>query len=363
MDNAAHAELLDREVYRTPLAVTPEFEFRNTPDNYRRSYFGPGRLPDQIKVWRVQNSHRGNMVSPSFGFLDSPDAEIIAIGFNLAKEYGAIGIGRQANFLQWGYGDPPARMTEAGRRLFINCIHYIHRFDGKTPLVRRRAEARYNAAYVASILARIDAGMRERIIVRAHGSAKDSRGGLIRSGPPERVWSPEGEMKSSPIVTPDPDSWLPLAEPPEIIQAPSSVPAYVSPERKEFFLKTFAPELYDKYGADSNGLVTYYKANLGLVYWDGVFRVDEELRSLGLASNRTVATLERLFELRKDPAHREVAQRLLERYTDGHTTFDFQNGRDRIYFSDVGGHKFFVVPEGYLIAQNSGTGTSRSSSR
>ncbi len=31
--------------------------------------------------------------------------------------------------------------------------------------------------------------------------------------------------------------------------------------------------------------------------------------------------------------------------------FDFQNGRDRIYFTDVGGYKFKVVPEGYLATK------------
>jgi hypothetical protein len=347
-------------VYHTPLAVRPELKSRPTPDNYRRTYQGPGQLPDRIKVWRVQNSPRGNMVSPAFGFLDSPDAEIIAVGFNLAKEYGAIGIGRQANFLQWGYGDPPSQMTEAGRRLFINCIHYIHRFDGKVPLVCRRAEARDSAVYVASIFARLDATMKGRvIIVRAHGPARGLPGGSTRIDTPERGRISEGGVKPSSIVTADPDSWLPLAEPPVVVQAPSSIPAYISPERKESFLKTFAPELYDRYGADSNSLAAYCKANLELIYWDGVFRVDDELRSLGLASNRKVETLERLFELRKDPARGELAQRLLNRYTDGRTTFDFQNGRDRIYFSDVGGYKFFVVPEGYLTVQNSGAGTSQ----
>jgi hypothetical protein len=352
-------------VYHTPLVVQPQFEFRPTPDNYRRTYQGPGQLPDRIKVWRVQNSPRGNMVSPSCGFLDSPDAEIIVVGFNLAKEYGAIGIGRQANFLQWGYGDPPSQMTEAGRRLFINCIHYIHRFDGKVPLVRRCAAARDSAVYVASILARIDTMMRERtlIVATGHGSARDFPGGPTRSSPPGQIRISEGGVRPSCIVTVDPDSWLPLAEPPVIIQAPSSIPTCVSPERKESFLKTFAPELYDRYGADSNGLVTYYRANLELVYWDGVFRVDDDLKSLGIESNRKVETLERLFELRQDPVHRDIAQRVLDRYTDGYTTFDFRNGRDRIYFSDVGGYKFSVVPEGYLTVQNSGAGTSETPSR
>jgi hypothetical protein len=201
------------------------------------------------------------------------------VGFNLVKHYGDIGIGRQGNFLQWGYCDPPSQMTEAGRRLFLNCIHYIHRFDGKAPLVHERGNRRQNALSWAASLA----------------------------------------------IAPD--------------------------DQKIRVQRAFPKEVWDKYQADAEGLLAYYKANLELVYWDHVYHVDEELKSLGFASNRKVETLARLFELRKDPAHREIAQRLLDRYTDTGTEFDFQNGRDRIYFTDIGGYKFKVVPEGYLAAE------------
>jgi len=280
MDNAAHAESLDHEVYRAPLAVRPPFEFRNTPTVYRETYPGPGKVPDQIKVWRVQNSPLGNAVIRLSGFRDSPDTEVIAAGFNHAKEYGAAGIGRQGNFLQWGYGDPPARMTEAGRRFFISCIHYIHRFDGKAPLVRRRAVDRGAIPSVASSI------------------------------------------------------------------------TSVSEDKRQFFLRWFPESLWEKYHADPEGLTAYYQANLELVYYDRVYRVDEELKSLGLDSNRKVETLERLFELRKDENHRDIVRRLLTRYTDGSGSYDFRNGRDRIYFSDVGGYKFKVVPERYLAAKS-----------
>ena len=315
--------------------VQPEFEFRPTPDSYRETHQGPGKLPDQIKVWRVQNSPRGNMVSPSFGFLDSPDAEIIAVGFNLAKEYGAIGIGRQANFLQWGYGDPPSQMTEAGRRLFINCIHYIHRFDGQTPLVRRRAEARDSAVYAASAMAKIHRFATNRLsyVSPAKRSAASGRG---------------TEATSVPLFGPDP--WLPFETPRPVRARPGEAAQILAPQR-QFFLKMFAPDLWDKYCADPNTLVTYCKTNLELVYWDGIFRVDEDLKSLGIESNRKVEALERLYELREDEAKREIAQRLIDRYTDGRTQFDFQNGRARIYFTDFGGYQFKVVPEGYLTTE------------
>jgi len=221
-------------------------------------------------------TQRGNVVARWRGFLDSPDAEILAVGFNYGKAYGDIGIGRQGNFLQWGYSDPPSKMTEAGRRLFINCIHYIHRFEGKGPLIRRQSSDRSSAVSLAKIITRI------------------------------------------------------------------------SGDRKEFLLGQFPAELCDKYNSDPDGLAKYYQENIEWVYRDKVFTVDEDLKTLGIDSNRKVETLIRLFELLNNPTHAATARRLPDRHTDGHTTFNFKNGRDRIFFTDVGGYKFMVVPEGYL---------------
>jgi hypothetical protein len=284
MGDAAHAESLNRdhEVYRTPFAIQPEFESWDTPDNYKRNYIGPDKLPEKMKVWLVQKTGKkvGGVVAWGAGFTDSPDAEIVALGFNVGKSYGDVGIGRQGNFLQWGYSAPPSQMTDAGRKLFLNCVHYIHEFDGKAPLVRRQAMARAYIPVLAGIINRIK-----------------------------------------------PD------------------------QQKEFFLSTFPEELYERYHADPDGLTAYYQANLEFIYYDKVYRVDDELKSLGLASNRKVETLERLYELRKDQTRRALAQKLIDRYTDGGMSFDFPNGRGRIYFTDIGGYKFKVVPEGYLAAK------------
>lgn len=286
MENAAHAELLDHEVYRTPLTVQPEFEDRDTPGNYRRSHFGPDKLPDRFKVWRVQETQKGNVIARSYGFGDSPDTEILAVGFNNGKNYGAVGIGRHGSFLQWGYGDPPSKMTEAGRRLFLNCIHYIHRFDGKGPLIRTIAQHRLNT---------------------------------IRLAPSsERSWQ-RRQKENDPRVTP-----------------------YMPDDVTKQFL------------GDPNGLVQYYKDNIEFIYQDRQFRVDSELKSLGFNSNREIATLERLISLLKDEKNAETARSLLVRYTNQSFREPekwqswFEQNKERIYFTDVGGYKFMVAPEGYL---------------
>jgi hypothetical protein len=281
MDNAAHAELLDHEVYHIPLAVRPEFELRTTPANYRRGYVDRGKLPDQMKVWRVQNSPKGNVVAWGSGFGDSPDAEILALGLNRAKQYGDVGIGRQGNVLQWGYGDPPSRMTEPGRRLFINCIHYVRRFDGQAPLVRRQCEGRLST---------------------------------LR-------WAPAGKGTT---------------------------------QQKLVFVGTYPQDVMRKYQGRSDELNAYYVKNPELLYWDQGFRVDADLKSLGLKSNREIGTLRRLIELLEDKRHAATARQLLSRYTE--CSFEtpqqwrqwFDENEDRIYFTDVGGYKFRVVPERYV---------------
>jgi hypothetical protein len=281
MDNAAHAESLDHEVYRTPLAVQPEFEFRKTPANYRLGHLGERPLPDQMKVWRVQDMPKGNVIAIGSGFEDSPDAEIIAVGLNRLKKYGDVAIGRHANVLQWGYGDPPSKMTEPGRRLFLNCIHYVRRFEGKAPLVHRNGESREHCFY-----------------------------------------------------------WKPLPE--------------GATQLRLVFLGSYSKDILREYKGRSDELNTYCVENRELLYWDGGYCIDEHIKSLGIQSNRRIETLDKLIALLDNPDHEETARRVLARYTC--ESFDtpqqwrqwFEGNRNRIYFTDIGGYKFMVVPEGYL---------------
>jgi hypothetical protein len=282
MADAAHAGSLEHEIFSKPFKVEPKFEYCETPPNYHDCHLGEDKLPDSMKVWLVQKTGKryGSVVARSYGFTDSPDAEAIVLGFNTGKEYGAVGIGRHGNFLQWGYWAPPSQMTEAGKKLFLNCICYIHKFDDKPPLIRRASSHRWNAIRLAALISRI----------------KD----------------------------------------------------------ESFFSGTFSKDLMEKYKGDPNGLVQYYKKDFEFIYRDKVFLIDNELKSLGLKSNRQTETLERLISLLKDEKHADTARSLLTRYTN--ESFQsaeqwqswFEDNKGRIFFSDVGGFKFFVAPEGYM---------------
>ena len=282
MGDAAHAESLEHEVFSQPFKVEPEFEYRDTPGNYHRRHLGEDKLPNKMKVWPVQRTDKtfGGVVSRAYHFGDYPDDELLVPGFNGGKEYGASGVGRHGNFLQWGYSAPPSKMTEAGQKFFLNCICYIRRFNGKGPLVKEQSSPRMNALRLASLTNQIT--------------------------------------------------------------------------DKQFFSGTFSPELMEKYAADPNGLVQYYRDNFEFIYRGEVFLVDYELKNLGIESNRKISTLEKLVELLDDKNYAETAKLLLERYTEqsfwtkrGWHSW-FEKNREQIYFSDFGGYKFRVVPEGYL---------------
>ncbi len=91
-------------------------------------------------MWRVQQltaDPKPRMVAP-YGAVakpwkpsDAPDTEILAAGYNLGKMDGAVAVGRDRNFLQWGFSAPPSKMTEAGRAFFLNSVCYIAKFSGR----------------------------------------------------------------------------------------------------------------------------------------------------------------------------------------------------------------------------------------
>jgi hypothetical protein len=266
--------------------VEPAYESWKTPNNYR-AYPGGKELPDQLKVWRVQNSGKtyGSVVSFSYGFEDSPDAEVLIPCFNSGKESGAVGVGRHGNYLQWGFSASPANMTEAGKCFFLNCICYIHKFDGFAPLVHVSSSQRMNAVRLALLL--------------------------------DRITDPR------------------------------------------FQTNTFPANLRRQFSGNPEGLAKYYQDRIELIYRDKVYLADEDLPLLGLKSNRTLETLQRLIGLLDQPTQQEAARKLLRRYTS--ESFEtakewrdwFDQNSQRIFFTDVGGYKFMVAPASYPIRPGS----------
>lgn len=130
-------------VFQYPFKVNPAYEAWKTPANYR-NYPGGKQLPALLKVWRVQNLSPtpGTMPRPSgavskpWTAKEAPDSEALVAGYNTGKMSGAVAVGRDRNFLQWGFSAPPSQMTEAGRNFFLNCVCYMSKFESKAPAAK-----------------------------------------------------------------------------------------------------------------------------------------------------------------------------------------------------------------------------------
>jgi hypothetical protein len=92
-----------------------------------------------MKVVPIQDTNnqvgKAGAVAPGITAEYPGEAETITLGFAPGKSYDSVGIGRHGNFMLWGWSAPPSKMTEAGQKLFLNCLSYIHRFDQK-PFVK-----------------------------------------------------------------------------------------------------------------------------------------------------------------------------------------------------------------------------------
>jgi hypothetical protein len=287
MGDAAQGELPDHEVFRSPLMVRPQYESWRTPDNYYR-YAGDKRLPDTTRVWRIQT------------ISEKPGQGTYGV---VAHHYGIVD-SPDAEILVPGFNDG----KESGAAGVSRQGNFLQWGFSAGPSKMTEAG---KAFFVNCIC----------YVRKFEGKAP-----LVRRQTLGREYD------------------LFLA-------------GMIGSIQDERFLKSIAtPELLAKYQSDPQGLVSYYRQNIELIYSQGGVRIDEDLRSLGLASNRHPATLEKLVGLLRDPQKAELAKKLLLRYT----TEKFaqpeqweawlQRNRERIYFTDSGGYKFLVVPEGYLAA-------------
>jgi hypothetical protein len=155
LGDAAHSISVGHEMFRHPSTITLDNEERPTPELFRRWPIG-AEPPASFQMWKVQQHHAPEgdgfgLVCDPYEFEDSPDAEVIARGIN-SKNPRAIAIARQANFLLWGFSARPSAMTPSGQACFLNAIHYIRRFEGEHPLVRREANGREWAVVKAASL-------------------------------------------------------------------------------------------------------------------------------------------------------------------------------------------------------------------
>ncbi len=118
--------------------------------------------------------------------------------------------------------------------------------------------------------------------------------------------------------------------------------------------RAFGNDLVEKFDGDVAGLEKHVEANLGFMHTISrrEIRVDDDAQAVGIANN-DIAILQHCinhFESRNQ-MKADRAKRLLKRYTHESfmTTAQWQQwldtNRSRMFFSDVGGFKWYVMPE------------------
>ena len=334
LGHSAHGLVPTHEIFQKPFPVEIVYETAPTPENYASYYSGRG-LASQMKVWRVQTSdYRDNdamepgVVAGGNGFADSADAEVIAGGLN-QKGPNAVALGRHGSFFHWGFQASPKDMTEAGKRAFLNSVYYIRKFDRHDLLVRKVNQSRDYA---------LDTAHRTQNLAANHRSLTEA----IEQSNAERLALVEKAKTQK--LTPD-EEWLAGLS----IQKAESFEDY----SRSHFDRSYPRELVARLGTEGDRYLEYFEANLEYLRpAQRGFEVDEDAKALGI-SNRSIELLEQCISRLERGEDVERAQRLLERYTDrsGGTAAEwrtwFDGARSDLFFSDVGGFRFFTsAPSG-----------------
>ncbi len=326
LGDAAYGIQAAHQIFHTPHKIHLSFEDRPTPAEYRNWPEGE-HLGATMKVWKVQQrgwslerpddtSFPAGMVADSYGFTDSPDAEIIASGLSM-KFPDSVAIGRHANFLLWGFYASPSNLTREARKCFVNAICYIKQFDGQRPLIHK-----------------------------PKGPLRSRRWGLSYAFFYQAMCDRERFLKSQPEAT--------RKDPAKIDELHRTM--------MEVYRGQFPKELQRQFGNDPQRYLEYYRDNLEFLFPTETtsipFTVDEDVKALGL-SNRHSALLDKCVSMLQHGDRPELAQQILKRYTtenfpDAKSWEDWlKANRSRLYFTDVGGFKFMVAPES--LARRSGS--------
>ncbi len=177
LDADAHHVNTKHAIFSGPLEkVKPTLTLKPTPEGIYH-YATGDNVPKQIPMWRVDmegymtdKDARIGQVSRGDRFGDSPDAEVISSGVN-TKDVEAVALGRHGNFFLWGFGASPAGMTTEGKKVFVNVVAYMSKFDKKTPIARKFSEKAATTEYMKEMMS-MSRRMYDEQVVKNGGKAK-----------------------------------------------------------------------------------------------------------------------------------------------------------------------------------------------
>ena len=158
LDNYAYNWNKSHPIFNGPFKVNLETEMYPTPESaVEYGEFYDYVAPKELEMFRVSKysykdpGHRNiriGMVSRPWGYLDSPEAEVISGGVS-AKSIDAVAIGRHGNMFHWGFAAAPADMLPAAREILANAIVYTAKACTQPIIARKINEVCFTRPMIA----------------------------------------------------------------------------------------------------------------------------------------------------------------------------------------------------------------------
>lgn len=333
LDAHAHGMRTDHEIFNQPVKVNLTLEEQPTPGSY--AYYKEGAdLGESMSMWRVQTegylTHPGQLigiVSRNSGFFDSPDVEWISGGVN-SKGPEAVAIGRHGNFFHWGFAASPTYLTDEAKDVFCNAVHYIAKFEGKTPVARKVSGVMIRSAIDDAIESMSEEGYAATVT-----RYEEIRADIEKGNAEIQAKIDNGEEVS------------------KMEKQSLGFPPVETPSRTSRAERLVSAEMREELGDDPEKLSKYLAKIKPYVYPKGWYElnVDVDLMEIGIANNDP-ALLEKAIEMLGADSEevKTLGQTLLTRYTSQsfETQKDWANWleakRSKLFFTEAGGYKWLV---------------------
>jgi len=338
LDADAHHINTRHAIFNGPIEkVNPTLVIKSTPDNIYE-YTSGDTVPHTIPMWTVQTKSFGKsdtvrigLVSRGYRFQDSPDAEAISSGV-CQKDVTAVALGRHGNFFLWGFAASPVDMTEEAKKVFVNAVAYIKRFNGQAPIARKYNDRMATTDDIRETAARATKSMWEKQTVymeKVNREMADMKKKLQ-------------DKKATGATLTDTEN--------QLLNAWSNMQPYPAKTWEEY-LKDIMGPFAGQFGVDAKAYQKFMNDNIDYMYCDpkGFFSysVDEDVKKIKV-SNHSTRLIETCISMLKNNKDTALALRVLQRYTpENYTTASewvawYETNRSRLFFTETGGYKFLV---------------------
>lgn len=364
----AHHWDANHAIFKGPWKVQPKvYKEKTYPTAFEYGPMYGYTVPDSImqftvdgKKFQSRKGHRIGVVARPWGFLDSPETEIISAGV-CSKSIDAIAIGRHANIFHWGFAAMPSEMTPEGQALFANSVAYMAQRGPERMIARKLNEGISTRAHaIAEQYTTSKAAYEEysKSIEEFVQSYIDQKAALQAKRAKGQKLTPNEEQ----IANIDID---------EVRRTNSMTFAQ--------YMKRHGGPLFTYFGYNESLYKTYYKENYDYFYVADPFSydmvVDEDARDLGIANNdirlideaiKMMEQNEEAFKNEPKNAYRQspaaaaysAGKRILDRYT--LVRFDspkeyrtwFNTYKDKMFFTESGGWLWLINTQDKSVPGN-----------